>query len=102
MWMLAIPTAPGRCRCLWWFFHPSENAPERLRKLAAQPIWKDHMTRNTVFDGDNVFLHGAVSSRRFCDTSSLPCLKHPRALSVSALGFEVSIDLQHAQHHSGL
>jgi hypothetical protein len=60
MWMLAIPTGPGRCRCLWWFFHPSRNAPKRLRKLAAQPVWKDHLTRNLVFDGDNVFLHGAV------------------------------------------
>ncbi|EIE23397.1 hypothetical protein COCSUDRAFT_47272 [Coccomyxa subellipsoidea C-169] len=59
MWMAAVPTAPGRCRCLWWFFQPSVGASKRLQKVAAQPVWKDHMTRNLVFDGDNVFLHGA-------------------------------------------
>ncbi|BDA47256.1 Protein TIC 55, chloroplastic [Coccomyxa sp. Obi] len=59
MWMTAVPTAPGRCRCLWWFFQPSTGSSKRLQKVAARPVWQDHMTRNLVFDGDNVFLHGA-------------------------------------------
>lgn len=39
-------------------------------QVAAQPTWKDHMTRNLVFDGDNVFLHGAVSACKPCHS---PC-----------------------------
>lgn len=35
-----------------------------MRQVAARPVWEDHMTRNLVFDGDNVFLHGAVSCLR--------------------------------------
>ncbi|KAK9832649.1 hypothetical protein WJX81_007195 [Elliptochloris bilobata] len=57
MWMVGVPSAPGRCRVLYWFFTPSVNAPERLAKQAAEPAWKDHHVRSSVFDGDNPFLH---------------------------------------------
>ena len=44
MWMTAVPTAPGRCRCLWWFFQPSVGASDRLRKgcfcSLATPLYK--------------------------------------------------------------
>jgi len=40
MWMVGVPSAPGRCRVLYWFFTPSRDAPERLAKQAAEPDWK--------------------------------------------------------------
>ena len=40
MWMVGVPSAPGRCRVLYWFFTPSAGAPERLAKQAAEPDWK--------------------------------------------------------------
>jgi hypothetical protein len=40
MWMVGVPSAPGRCRVLYWFFTPSKDAPERLVKQAAEPDWK--------------------------------------------------------------
>ncbi|CAL5224847.1 g7603 [Coccomyxa viridis] len=59
MWMIATPTKPGWCRCLWWFFAPAQTASKRTKTLARLPTWLDHQTRSAVFDGDNVFLHGA-------------------------------------------
>lgn len=40
MWMVGVPSAPGRCRVLYWFFTPSAGAHERLAKQAAEPDWK--------------------------------------------------------------
>ena len=40
MWMVGVPSAPGRCRVLYWFFTPSAAAPERLAKQAAEADWK--------------------------------------------------------------
>jgi hypothetical protein len=47
-----------------WFFHPPEGASARLRKAAAQPAWKDHMTRNLV------------GSCRCLHVPSFACLPH--------------------------
>ena len=44
MWMVGVPSAPGRCRVLYWFFTPSAGAPERLAKQAAEPDWKASAT----------------------------------------------------------
>lgn len=38
MWMVAVPTAPGRCRCLWWFFQPSVGASKRLQKVCRSSV----------------------------------------------------------------
>lgn len=49
MWMVGVPSAPGRCRVLYWFFTPSKDAPERLAKQAAEPDWK---VRQGIFQGE--------------------------------------------------
>ena len=46
MWMIATPTKPGWCRCLWWFFAPAQTASKRTKTLARLPTWLDHQTRS--------------------------------------------------------
>jgi len=46
MWMVATPTKPGWCRCLWWFFAPAKTASKRTKTLAKLPTWLDHQTRS--------------------------------------------------------
>ena len=46
MWMIATPTKPGWCRCLWWFFAPAKTASKRTKTLARLPTWLDHQTRS--------------------------------------------------------
>jgi hypothetical protein len=46
MWMIATPTKPGWCRCLWWFFTPAQPVSKRTKVLARLPTWLDHQTRS--------------------------------------------------------
>ena len=46
MWMIATPTKPGWCRCLWWFFTPAQPVSKRTKILARLPTWLDHQTRS--------------------------------------------------------
>ncbi|CAL8472283.1 g11825 [Coccomyxa elongata] len=56
--MFVIPTGPGRSRVLWWLIVHAEGLPAPFRLLAGlKPRWVDHLTRNLVFDGDNIILH---------------------------------------------
>ena len=59
--MFVIPTGPGRSRVLWWLIVHAEGLPAPFRLLAGlKPRWVDHLTRNLVFDGDNIILHMQV------------------------------------------
>ena len=46
MWMIATPSKPGWCRCLWWFFAPAQTASKRTKTLARLPTWLDHQVRS--------------------------------------------------------
>ena len=46
MWMIATPSKPGWCRCLWWFFAPPQTASKRTKTLARLPTWLDHQVRS--------------------------------------------------------
>lgn len=61
--MFVVPTGPGRSRVLWWLIVHADGLPAPFRALAGlKPRWADHLTRNLVFDGDNIILHIQVSS----------------------------------------
>ncbi|EIE23405.1 ISP domain-containing protein [Coccomyxa subellipsoidea C-169] len=56
--MFVVPTGPGRSRVLWWLIVHADGLPAPFRALAGlKPRWADHLTRNLVFDGDNIILH---------------------------------------------
>lgn len=59
MWMIATPTKPGWCRCLWWFFTPAQPASKRTKTLARLPTWLDHQTRSA---GKYLYLGNSPSS----------------------------------------
>lgn len=76
--MFVIPTGPGRSRVLWWLIVHAEGLPAPFRLLAGlKPRWVDHLlTRNLVFDGDNIILHMQV----LCPCPSRTCMSKTHRL----------------------
>ena len=64
MWMVGVPSAPGRCRVLYWFFTPSKGAPGRLAKQAVEPAWKVLALHHYVINGPSTWLVHAASQGR--------------------------------------
>ena len=69
----AVPTDPGRSRIFFTLVVPKARASGILKLVlgfmtSKWMLWRDHITRANVLDGDNCFLHLQVDSleHRMC------------------------------------